>query len=152
MYDRNSVNLDPQSFTSDKQRDLFAYWTKLKGDLLMPSRKNLCPTEIPHLLSAIWMADVIREDGLHFKIRLFGTEVVDAFQMEGTSRELDEFAFTGDIIKRLSKLVETRQPYYQECKFPIESKNFNYYSTLTMPMSSDNENVDIIISALDFYK
>ncbi len=149
---KSIAGVDPKTFTSDKQRDLLAYWLKIKGDLLMPCRKDLCPTDIPHLLSVIWMADVIMEDEPRFKVRLFGTELVRAFQLEGTSKELDEVSFTGDIIKRMTNLVKTKQPYYHECEFPIESEDYKYYSTLTLPMSSDNENVDIIISALDFYR
>ncbi len=151
MNDQILAALDPQSFSSDKQRDLYAYWLKIKGDLLMPCRKDLNPTDIPHLLSAIWMADVIDGDEVNFKVRLFGTDLVRAFNREGTSMELDEFSFTGDIIERFTNLVQTRQPYYLECEFPTESDDFNFYSTLTLPMSSDNENVDIIISALNFY-
>ncbi|PCI51841.1 MAG: hypothetical protein COB49_00795 [Alphaproteobacteria bacterium] len=151
MYDNKTPALDPLSFTSDKQRDLFAYWQKIKGDLLMPCRKDLNPTDIPHLLSSIWMADVIAGDVPHFKVRLFGTNLVRAFEREGTNVNLDEFSFTGDIIERLTNLVKTRQAYYCECEHPIESEDIKYYSTLTLPLSSDNENVDIIISALDFY-
>lgn len=144
------TNFDPQDFTSDKQRDLYAYWLKIKGDRQMPRREDLNPVDIPHLLSAIWMADVVEGDEIHFKVRLFGTDLVRAFQREGTSMQLDEVSFTGDIIERMNNLVKTKQGYYCECEFPTESEDIKHYSTLTLPMSSDDENVDIIISALDF--
>jgi len=118
----------------------------------MPSRQDLNPMDIPHLLSAIWMADVVAGDAMHFKVRLFGTDLVQAFQLEGTNLSLDEVSFTGDIIVRLTNLVETKTAYYYQCEFPIESDDFNYYSTLTLPMSNDNENVDIIISLLHFFE
>lgn len=145
------MTLDPTSFTSDKQRDLLEYWLKIKGDLLMPARKDLEPSDITPLLSGIWLADVTPGDTPHFKVRLFGTDLVEAFQLEGTSLDLDNVSFASNIVKRLTQLVKTREPYYLECKMPIESEDYEYYSTLTLPMSSDNENVDIIISALHFY-
>jgi len=145
------MTLDPASFTSDKQRALLEYWLKIKGDLRMPARKDLEPSDITPLLSGIWLADVIPGDAPRFKVRLFGTDLVEAFQLEGTSLNLDNVSFAKDIVKRLTNLVKTKEPYYLVCKMPIESEDFEYYSTLTLPMSSDNENVDIIISALHFY-
>ncbi len=144
-------DLDPQDFTSDKQRDLYEYWKEIRGDLSMPSRQDLNPMDIPHLLSALWMADVIDRETPKFKVRLFGTDLVRAFQLEGTNRPLEEVSFTGDIIIRLTELVRTRQSYFYVCDFPVESDDFKYYSTLTLPMSSDNENVDIILSYVHCY-
>lgn len=146
MYNSELTDIDPQGFTSDNQRDLWAYWLKIKGDLLMPRRRDLDPLDIPHLLSSIWMADVISGDEPRFKVRLFGTDLVKAFQIEGTSMELEGASFTGDMIIRLTNLVKIRQPYYCQCDFPLESDDFKYYTTLSLPMSSDNENVDIILS------
>lgn len=114
----------------------------------MPSRKNVNPMDIPHLLSSLWMADVLPEDPPKFKARLFGTELVNAFQLEPTALCLDELGFTGNIIKRMTNLLETRTPYYWQGKFPIESEDFNYYSTVTLPLSSDNKNVNIILSGV----
>lgn len=151
MVNNTLIDIDPQSFSSDHQRDLLAYWLKIKGDLLMPCREDLNPIDIPHLLSAIWMADIVEGDEVHFKVRLFGTDLVRAFQREGTSMELDDVSFTGEIIERFANLVKTKQPYYLVCDFPIESEDFNHYSTLTLPMSSDNKNVDIIISYVHCY-
>lgn len=150
MKDSKVTELNPQDFSSDKQRDLYAYWLKIKGDRLMPSRTDMDPMDIPHLLSSIWMADVIAGDKIQIKVRLFGTDLVNAFQIEGTSRELGEVSFTGDIVKRLTNLVNSRKGYYCQCDFPVKSDDYKYYSTLTLPMSSDGETVDIILSVLDF--
>lgn len=152
MYDKIVTDLDPQSFTSDKQRDLLAYWLKIKGDLLMPGRQDLDPTDIPHLLSSVWMADVIDGDEPNFKVRLFGTDLVQAFQIESTSQLLEDIGFAGDIIKRFAELVKTKKVYYYQCDFPIVSEYFKYYTTLTLPMSSDNENVDIILSCVHCFR
>lgn len=153
MYKRSEAVFDPKRFSSDKQRDLYAYWVKIKGDMLIPCRKDMDPVDIPHLLSAMWMADVVGagQDEFTFKVRLFGTDLVRAFQLEGTNLKLENLSFTRDIIKRLSNLVRTKQPYYHECKHPVESDDFKFYSTLTLPMSHDSGNVDIIVSVLHFY-
>ncbi len=146
LNDSEVAGLDPLTFTCDKQRDLLAYWLKIRGDLSMPRRQDLDPSDITRLLPSIWMADVIAGDQPSFKVRLFGTGLVQAFQIEGTSMDLEGASFTGDMIIRLTDLVKTKQPYYIECEFPLESEDYKYYSTLTLPMSSDNENVDIILS------
>jgi len=141
--------LDPENFSSDKQRELYDYWLKIKGNRLMPSRADMDPLDIPHLLSSIWMADVIAGDEIKLKVRLFGTDLVNAFNLEGTSQELANISFTGDIVKRLTTLVNTRTGYYCKVDFPVDSEDFRFYSTLSLPMSSDNETVDIILSLLD---
>jgi len=150
LINHKVTTLDPQKFSSSKQCDLYAYWLKIKGDRLMPSRVDMNPADIPYLLSSIWMADVIAGDRIRLKVRLFGTDLVRAFSLDGTSQLLDQISFTGDIIKRLTDLVRTRKGYYCKCKFPVESEDYRYYSTLSLPMSSDNYTVDIIISLLDF--
>ncbi len=108
--------------------------------------------DIPHLLSGIWMADVVGGKNPNFKVRLFGTDLVQAFGLEGTNLQLDQVSFAEDIVKRLTVLIETKQAYYHKAKFPVDSEDYDYYTTLTLPMSSDNENVDIIISQLHFFK
>lgn len=152
MYNKAVEGLDPQGFTSDKQRNLLEYWVKITGDRHMPSRQDLNPMDIPHLLSGIWMADVVGGEKPNFKVRLFGTDLVQAFGLEGTNLQLDQVSFAEDIIQRLTILIKTKQAYYHKAKFPIDSDDYNFYTTLTLPMSSDNENVDIIISQLHFFK
>lgn len=149
MFNRKIPELNPENFSSDKQRELYAYWLKIKGNRLMPSRADMDPMDIPHLLSSIWMADVVAGDEIKLKVRLFGTDLVNAFNLDGTSQILDNVSFTGDIIKRLTTLVNSRKGYYCKVDFPVESEDFRYYSTLSLPMSSDNETVDIILSLLD---
>ena len=144
-------NIDPSHFTSDKQGDLYSYWQKIRGDRVMPCRHDLDPADIPHLLSAIWLADVVREDQIYFKVRLFGTKLVQAFQLEGTHLRLDSVSFSGDIIERLNNLVITKNPYFYVCDFPVESPDFRKYSTLTLPMSSNDDTVDVIISYVHCY-
>ena len=148
-----SINgLNPSEFTSDCQRALLTYWLKIKGGNLMPSRQDFDPSEVPRLLSWIWMADVIGEVQPKFKVRLFGTDLVRAFQLEGTSMELDSVPYAGDIIKRMSNLVVTKQPYYHLCDFPIKSEDYNFYSTISLPLSSDNKTVDIILSYVHCFR
>lgn len=152
MHDHKDIDLDPENFTSDQQRELLTYWLKIKEGRQMPCRDDMDPVDIPRLLSGIWLADVVEDDGLYFKVRLFGTDLVRAFQLESTHMQLDEVTFTGDIIERLKILVQTKKAYYSICDFPIESVDYNYYSTLTLPMSSDGENVDVILSYVHCYE
>ncbi|PCI33833.1 MAG: hypothetical protein COB54_02205 [Alphaproteobacteria bacterium] len=152
MRDCEITGLKSSEFTSDYQRDLLTYWLKMKGDYLMPSRNDLDPSEIPRLLPCIWMADVMGSAEPTFKVRLFGTDLVRAFQREGTSLELDTVSFAGDIIKRLTNLVVTKKPYYLLCEFPIPSDDFKFYSTLSLPMSSDDKTVDIILSYVHCFR
>ena len=149
MQNKNITDFDPSCFTSDKQRDLYSYWLKIKADHQFPSREDFNPTDIPHVLSVIWMADVVDEGNeLKFDIRLVGTDIAHAFQQQSANVPLDILTFSDPIIERLTALVKTRKPYYYQGDFPIENTDYNYYSTISLPFSTDDENVDIIISCV----
>lgn len=151
MKKQKITDFDPGCFTSDKQRDLYSYWLKIKADHEIPSREDFSPMDIPHVLSSIWMADVIDNGELNFKLRLVGTDIAHAFQHQAASVPLDELSFSGPIIERLIALVETRKPYYFQGVFPLEDTDYNYYSSISLPFSTDGEKVDIIISSVHCY-
>jgi len=148
VNDGKLTDINPQNFTSDKQRDLYDYWLKIKKDHLMPSRKDFNPVDIPHILSSIWMADVIPGDEPTFSIRLLGTDVVEAFGVEATKQPLHEVEFSAGIVQRFRELIKVKQPYYYQGRFPVESEDYKYYSSITLPMSGDDEHVDIILSSV----
>jgi hypothetical protein len=67
-----------------------AYWIEKRGNRLMPSRRDIDPTEIPRkVLPNLQLIDVI-DGGARFRYRLIGTATVDAYGEDFTGRYADE--------------------------------------------------------------
>src|SRR5947207_671126 len=59
--------------TSDVTQNGLAYWLRIRGGRLMPSRADLDPVAIPDLLPCVMLIDVLREP-LDFRFRLLGSK------------------------------------------------------------------------------
>jgi len=60
--------------TSKNLQDGLAYWQRIRGGRLMPSRADLDPLHIPQLLPHVMLIDVLREP-LDFRFRLLGSMI-----------------------------------------------------------------------------
>ncbi|MEM9683880.1 MAG: PAS domain-containing protein, partial [Pseudomonadota bacterium] len=54
------------------------YWRSISPGNRLPGRQHFDPTEIPNLLSGVWLIDV-EQQPLSFVFRLVGTDIVDFF-------------------------------------------------------------------------
>ena len=71
----NDVIISPSECTSSRVRDLYDYWTKLRGDRLMPRRQDIDPVDIWSLLPYLHLSEWhTNPDGVYFRIA--GTELV----------------------------------------------------------------------------
>lgn len=66
---------DPAIVTNARVVEFYNYWLGRRGDRRFPSRADIEPTDIPHLLSGIVLLDV-EYDPLDFEYRLIGDDVV----------------------------------------------------------------------------
>lgn len=74
---------------SSMVRDLHRYWESKRGHRHLPSRADIDPGEIKHLLPFLLIADLIG-DAPRVRYRLVGTRVVAASGMDLTGYYLDE--------------------------------------------------------------
>src|SRR5215469_5086608 len=83
---------------------LHRYWDGKRGGRMMPSRRDLDPSEIVKLLPHIYMVDVLR-DPLRFRYRLIGTAICAFLGRDYTGRAVDAATYgEGDILSRLLQL------------------------------------------------
>src|SRR5476649_1986573 len=69
------VGGDPAIATHARVQEFYRYWLARRGHRRFPSRADIEPTDIPHLLSGIVLLDVYYEP-LDFEYRLIGGDVV----------------------------------------------------------------------------
>lgn len=128
------------------------YWKRKRSSRAMPSRRDIDPTEIPHLLPHLQLIDVA-EGGQRFRYRLVGTTLVQTFGREYTGLWLDQlFAgarakFAGDIYR---KVCELRRPLFVRNGY-LTSKGLPLVANrLYLPLSADGTTVNMLMGALTF--
>jgi hypothetical protein len=134
----------------DILRDLFTYWTKIKGDKSMPSRQDFRPSDVPRLLPHIVMVDVEHDTG-RFLTRLVGSETVKAMGVNNTGRYVNDIPSMAVVLERYKWIIENKIPYIYAGQLAWSEKSFLDYFALGLPLSENDDNVDIIMWGLVYH-
>jgi hypothetical protein len=134
----------------DEQRRLYDYWQSKASPSKLPARKDIDPLDIPGMLPRIALIDVLREaEGVTFRYRLAGTEIVERAGRDPTGKRFDEL-YCGDYLTNAlntyARIVEAPAPHLSERTFPlVEGKEFLRYDRLILPLAADGRTVDMLI-------
>lgn len=119
----------------------------------MPSRSDINPVEMQDFLPHTMLLDVnLDGQGKHcFKARLVGTHVVDGYGNEFTGKTGDQLRI-GDHADKLRAAcqysVTSKMPAYLTGQIHMaETDEYIAYERLGVPLSTDGENVDILLVA-----
>jgi len=127
---------------------VFAYWNEKRGVRVMPARADIDPAELKSVLPYLMLTDVV-DGGVRFRYRLCGTAGAEAFGQELTGRYVDE-VMTGryrEFIEGLYRdVVAQKRPVYSISSYGGWRRAQMWTQRLMMPLSSDGENVDIVLS------
>ncbi len=131
-------------------REVYTYWLKMKGDKGLPTRADLDPVQIPHLLPNISLIDVEYQPR-RYRMRLIGTETVRALGEDPTGTYLDDNLQANALLKsRYDWLVENKRPYFYCDKLMWSDKKFLEYQTIGLPLSRNGVDVDIIMFGINY--
>jgi len=131
----------------DILKNTYRYWLDIKGQRRMPSRADLKPAEIMPLLPYISLVNVEHDSG-RYKIRLVGTETVKAMGVDLTGRYLDELPDIEKFLRdRYDWMVREKRPYLYEDRLNWAGKNYYNFHSLGLPLSRNDEDVDILMYA-----
>ncbi|MDP6874872.1 MAG: PAS domain-containing protein [Alphaproteobacteria bacterium] len=142
--------LSSEDLRSDRQRAVYDWFIAFAERGTLPSRADFDPLDFAKTISHLVLVDV--EDApRRYRVRLVGTAVVDATGRDATGNYYDATEGTEAAAARAADLVESRQARF-ESDLPMDwsAKDFKTYSVLSLPLSSDGANVDIIMYCLDF--
>ncbi len=129
--------------------ELALYWDAKRGGRSAPSRDDLDPVEIPHLLYCMGLIDVL-ENGTCFRYRLVGTKVASAFGKDPTHSRLgdtfsrhDPYAYyIRDILRQTADEV---MPRYTATEYVREDGTRVRAKRLTMPLVDDYGRSNILL-------
>lgn len=139
-----------EDLSTEKMRWMLKFWNDLRGARAMPARADFSPADMVPMLPFVTLTDVER-DPLRFKARLVGTGIVAESGVDPTGKYYEELRNSDKLIERSTWVAENRQTYFAR-DLPLDwaSLDFNSYSALVMPLSSDGDHVDMMLGFVDF--
>ena len=136
-----------EDFTSKHQVVFYDYWQKICGDRMMPSRADIHPEDIVKILPHIIMFEKKEND---FIVRLMGTRCAENLG-EGTGNNLTTLEDGIGAFKRFNWCFENKKPYFHVKPYDNLKKNHVTLSAIVMPLSDNNNDVNMVILICDFY-
>lgn len=140
----------PSSLRHSEHQQLFEYWrSKCRGDLLA-GRRDIDPVDLRQVLPRLALIDVLREaDGLDFRYRLTGTEIVERAGRDPTRKRFTEL-YDGDYLEAAlatyRTVAEEGVPMLSERTFPlVRDREFLRYDRLILPLAADGRTVDMVM-------
>lgn len=145
--------ITPEECRSEKVHRLIDYWDGLRGDRLMPRRRDIDPTDIWPLLKNIMVTEWHRNpDRLLYRIG--GTEVVATLGKELGGKWLTELYPDSQTVERSLSLyrqvVETRKPVLGRTEGSLVRVGVNSYEWVICPLSEDGQQVTHFIGLEDY--
>lgn len=138
-----------QTASNGGLREVVRYWLEVHPRDRLPTRADFDPVQVPQALRNIALTDVER-DPLRFRVRLMGTEVVQAFGRDFTGGYLDEAipGFEGSVVQRQRiEVAVTGLPghYHGYGSVPFKL-DFAPIERVYLPFAEDGRTVDMILS------
>lgn len=143
-------------------RELYAYWQARRGTRFAPARRDIDPLDLPRLLPHLLLTEVVTQaepDGgpqRRYRYRLAGTEVERHFGCSMGGRWIDELMqgrYRGYVLDLYERLVASRRPIYSQSiygRLGLERRAGMVTRRLMLPLSSDGETIDMVLSGQTF--
>lgn len=134
-----------ESIPEERLRRLLAFWREKQVGRAMPSRADIDPFEMQEHLGRLHLLDVVGPN--LFRFRLYGSGVTnpDVVDMTGrTTREYSNLAFGAVVTRHYQVCVDEKVPVYHEVYGTLGDAPYEY-TRLTLPLSSDGMNVDMLL-------
>jgi hypothetical protein len=123
------------------------YWELKCAGRRMPSRADLDPLDLPHLLPRLTLVDVV-DDERRYVYRLAGTKEVEIRGYDPTGKSVPEAFFANsaeEALKNYDTVCATRAPLYVVDPFQSGDR-FLSEEDLFLPLSNDGETVNMIVN------
>jgi len=150
-------NLEPPPETAHpKTIRLYEYWRqKAVRAGMLPSRRDIDPTDIPTLLDNIWLLDVVGAPR-RFRFRLIG----DAMHRKGIPGRrgafVDQFFAAGLADERLTTLhdvvVARRPSWARGLPQLVHTTQIAEIERIILPLATDGIAVDVLLCLTVFYQ
>ncbi|SMF23498.1 PAS domain-containing protein [Tistlia consotensis] len=138
-------------------QELHRLWRELRGERRMPARRDFDPADARRLLPHLMLIDVFPQSPRErrFRVRLHGTAQVDyqgadwtgCYPHQKTDRApADRLCEVGD------QVVASREPWMSTgTLYWLPSKPWSRFETILLPLSDDDETVNMLLGLTVFF-
>tara|TARA_R110002167_G_scaffold121454_3_gene299695 strand:+ start:1545 stop:2180 length:636 start_codon:yes stop_codon:yes gene_type:complete len=148
------VGNDPElKFKSTKALELVSYWNEKRGKRRMPSRSDVDPLDLRSHMGSLILIDVEHEP-LRLRYRLIGTHITTAMARDSTGKYYDEIyppEILAHIYDSFRWIFDHKKPLRTFGQAFYPDKNFYEYESLNMPLSDDDDVVNMVLGELIFH-
>lgn len=145
-------SLSDLDIATDRLRAAYDHWDALRGARAMPSRADLDPSAIPHLLPNIILF-AVEHAPLDFIYRVVGTEVERHIASRLTGQRMSEIPYQrppSTIWSRLQRVAENGQPAAHKVPYVGPHRDFKEAWDVVLPFSADDRIVSALLVLVDF--
>ena len=152
----NDVIISPAECTSARVRRLYDYWSRIRGDEMLPRRQDVDPVEIWSLLPYIHMSEwQTRPDGsAGVLFRIAGTEIVATAGHEYRGRWLNDIlgqnADLDQIMSLYYRVVAARVPIFGRTDSTTVRLGVEFFEWVLCPLSDNGKTVTHFIGLEDY--
>ncbi len=144
-----------EQLQSDRLRQLYLHWGRLRGARPMPKRSELRPEDVHYAIGSLSLIEVLR-DPLNFRFKLISKRAEGLGRHSDQGKLLDEIEpqFFRDFLRGCYvRVVETLDPVIDRVQFAPEARptgSLLGYERLILPMAGDAETVEFLAVASDW--
>lgn len=137
---------------------LYDYWDGRRVGRPMPSRADIDPVDIPHLLPHIMLLAVDHDAGPRFRVQLIGSAVIgyraNLSDANPTGRWLDEMGMVSDPEENLAlcrRATEEQAPAYTSspCRPSAEQVTEGVMHRIVLPLTVGGNRVDMLLCGVE---
>ncbi len=155
MSARMRVDFTEDDLSHARQRHLYAYWQEARCEAWCPPVASIDPMKLPRdTLSFLSVLEVVGPDAegapQRFRVRLHGTEIVEATGIEITGRYLDEIDGMARQIERCRWMVRHARPYLVADALTWSPRLHSAYTALNLPFGDPDGKVRRIVAVFAF--
>lgn len=146
--------IDIHCILEPQLRDVFIYWQGKRTGTRPPPRNQLDPVvDIPRLAPDLFLVETAASLA-DFRIRLYGSALVEGFGEDRTGRRLGDLTHVenhGDVIQGYWQVYESGTPLYTPRRTVSTLQDYCAYSRLLLPLSVDGRRIDMILGGIVFH-
>jgi hypothetical protein len=138
-------------------RDAYQYWLRIHpAPDRFPGRQHFDPLDIPHLLSHVWLVDVIRGAPPRFRYRIVGTALNRSMGHSLTGQMMDavnpDFYTVPEMSAPYIAMLAKPAPAYRKgAPLFAHNRQFRSLERLLLPLARNGTETDMLFCLTLFY-
>lgn len=129
-------------------RGLYALWNRARGDLEMPQRKQMQPSQLKELTPFVYILNII-DDGADFSVRFMGSAIAQSIGADYTNAKLSDSVnhpstWRADVYR---EVIARKGPMVTAVDLGDFEREYAKTECILLPLANDKDQFTMIICA-----